>query len=157
MNGLREHLGNPYFAIHKRDQLFVCYFLGFGLFSFCYTAIVVLPYNYGEVSNFHHFLLSFLYFGIYLNFYKMIANSSHLSNRTRREQTALDEIKIERDFDEDRRKEVAEDKESICKVCRITRPVRSFHCKRCNVCVKKRDHHCTLNGSCVGSANQRLL
>ena len=40
-----------------------------------------------------------------------------------------------------------------CKVCNVSKPLRTTHCRFCNICVPIRDHHFIFTNNCVGHAN----
>ncbi|XP_017026576.1 probable palmitoyltransferase ZDHHC24 [Drosophila kikkawai] len=44
-----------------------------------------------------------------------------------------------------------------CIACDRLVPPRSWHCRLCQGCMLKRDHHCTISGSCIGHKNQRYF
>lgn len=44
---------------------------------------------------------------------------------------------------------------TICELCNMKRPARSWHCNICNKCILKRDHHCRFFSTCIGHYNQR--
>lgn len=46
---------------------------------------------------------------------------------------------------------------SLCTVCEVLVPPRSWHCKVCNVCILKRDHHCMFTSCCIGHENHRFF
>ncbi|KAH8355531.1 hypothetical protein KR200_002531 [Drosophila serrata] len=45
----------------------------------------------------------------------------------------------------------------FCIACDRLVPPRSWHCRLCQGCMLKRDHHCTISGSCIGHKNQRYF
>ncbi|KAH8232698.1 hypothetical protein KR032_012339 [Drosophila birchii] len=44
-----------------------------------------------------------------------------------------------------------------CIACEKVVPPRSWHCRLCHGCMLKRDHHCTISGTCIGHKNQRYF